>query len=158
MKTILGVWSVNRKLTQPSVCPGVPNTFRVCPPNVTWSPGTKLRSAHVAHAALLKPCLALVNRCKTAAPVTWSACTCVSRMYLSESPSSSMRARSRSTISTTGSMRTPSPVPSSARRYVYATLSVKQLPENHVALHLSATYQQNDLPGPIAGIWQDASG
>ena len=58
-------------------------------------------------------------------------------------------AESRSTISTRIN-ETP-PCISSARRYVRTTLSVKQLPENHVAPpFVTLSYQQKRLPHPIA--------
>src|SRR5262245_25950366 len=53
------------------------------------------------------------------APVTWSACTCVSSVQASLRPSSSTSAASRRACSNTGSISSASRVPASATRYVY---------------------------------------
>jgi hypothetical protein len=50
-----------------------------------------------------------VRCCSSQAPVTWSACTCVSSVATSVSPSSRSSARSRRTCSKTGSISTASP-------------------------------------------------
>src|SRR6476659_5743543 len=98
------------------------------------------------------------------APVTWSACTWVSRIHTRRRPSARTRARSRASWPSTGSMTTASRVSSSPTMYVKVEDSVSKswwniiaaLPmrsleqQQHAAGEVEHAERQHDAAGPHA--------
>src|SRR6185295_6772028 len=99
---------------QPPVWPGVARASRLRFPKGTRSRSLMYRSAPSAPLAA-EIAILLPSFCRRSqAPVTWSACTCVSSVHLRRSPSSSISAASRRACSNTGSTRSASREPRSA--------------------------------------------
>mmetsp|Transcript_23588 Transcript_23588/g.74073 ORF Transcript_23588/g.74073 Transcript_23588/m.74073 type:complete len:201 (+) Transcript_23588:1778-2380(+) len=135
---------------QPAVCPGVERAVSALDPKAMLSPCSNLTSARAPEGAPIADLQSGSASLMAAVPVTWSAWAWVLTAHTRRSPSSSTMPRSRSTVSSTGSMSTASLVSGQPRRYVYVELSFSKSCRNTRAPAAAPAPLRARVAAPVA--------